>query len=173
MTGLTPPTLRPRRLSLRAHLRRLSASAFASATPTSSTAPPPPPPPPPRPASPPPLLQQPRPRSHHPPPQLLDPHSPRLSPTPGRRAEAEFGFSFPPDLRVVLSVGLPISPGFPDWRAPTASRLQLRASLDLPISITSSIATLQKPPTQTRSGHTLRPDLNRRKGEAGRKGGGG
>ncbi|KAK9148645.1 hypothetical protein Scep_007402 [Stephania cephalantha] len=40
-------------------------------------------------------------------------------------------------------------------------------------SITSSIATLKKPPTQTRSGHTLWPDLNRRKGEAGRKGGGG
>ncbi|KAK9127865.1 hypothetical protein Syun_016662 [Stephania yunnanensis] len=37
------------------------------------------------------------------------------------RAEAKFGFSFPPDLRTVLSVSLPISLGFPDWRAPTAS----------------------------------------------------
>ncbi|KAK9169981.1 hypothetical protein Syun_002121 [Stephania yunnanensis] len=75
------------------------------------------------------------------------------------RAKAEFDFSFPPDLRVVLSAGLLVSPGFPDWRAPTSSRLQLHASLDLPI--------------ETRSSHTLWPDLNRRKGEAGRKGGGG
>ncbi|KAJ4970345.1 hypothetical protein NE237_003444 [Protea cynaroides] len=33
------------------------------------------------------------------------------------KAEAEFGFVFPPDLRAVLSVGLPVGPGFPDWHA--------------------------------------------------------
>lgn len=52
------------------------------------------------------------------------------------RAEAEFGFAFPPDLRAVLSAGLPVGPGFPDWRA-GGSRLHLRASLDLPIAAIS------------------------------------
>ncbi|KAJ4714878.1 Rho guanine nucleotide exchange factor 10-like protein [Melia azedarach] len=57
------------------------------------------------------------------------------------RAEAEFGFAFPPDLRAVLSAGLPIGPGFPDWRATGSSRFHLRASLDLPIAaITFQIA---------------------------------
>ncbi|XP_010269757.1 PREDICTED: uncharacterized protein LOC104606317 [Nelumbo nucifera] len=53
------------------------------------------------------------------------------------RAEAEFGFAFPPDLRAVLSAGLPVGPGFPDWRAGAGSRLHLRASLDLPIAAIS------------------------------------
>ncbi|KAJ4962244.1 hypothetical protein NE237_022183 [Protea cynaroides] len=53
------------------------------------------------------------------------------------RAEAEFGFVFPPDLRAVLSAGLPVGPGFPDWRASAGSRLHLRASLDLPIAAIS------------------------------------
>ncbi|GAV73679.1 hypothetical protein CFOL_v3_17162 [Cephalotus follicularis] len=52
------------------------------------------------------------------------------------RAEAEFGFTFPPDLRAVLSAGLPVGVGFPDWRA-AGSRLHLRASLDLPIAAIS------------------------------------
>lgn len=52
------------------------------------------------------------------------------------RAEAEFGFAFPPDLRAVLSAGLPVGPGFPDWRA-SGARLHLRASLDLPIAAIS------------------------------------
>ncbi|KAK9096939.1 hypothetical protein Sjap_022436 [Stephania japonica] len=43
---------------------------------------------------------------------------PGLSDPEFARAEAEFGFSFPPDLRAVLSAGLPVGPGFPDWRAP-------------------------------------------------------
>ncbi|KAL6553150.1 hypothetical protein OROGR_006992 [Orobanche gracilis] len=49
-------------------------------------------------------------------------------------AEAEFGFAFPPDLKAVLSAGLPLGPGFPDWRSSGASRLHLRASIDLPIA---------------------------------------
>ncbi|KAJ8770811.1 hypothetical protein K2173_021458 [Erythroxylum novogranatense] len=52
------------------------------------------------------------------------------------RAEAEFGFAFPPDLRAVLSAGLPVGAGFPDWRS-SGARLHLRASLDLPIAAIS------------------------------------
>ncbi|XP_028760483.1 uncharacterized protein LOC114738121 [Neltuma alba] len=58
---------------------------------------------------------------------------PGLSDAEFARAEAEFGFAFPPDLRAVLAAGLPVGPGFPDWRSPGA-RLHLRASLDLPIA---------------------------------------
>ncbi|XP_010263537.1 PREDICTED: uncharacterized protein LOC104601774 [Nelumbo nucifera] len=53
------------------------------------------------------------------------------------RTEAEFGFAFPPDLQAVLSAGLPVGPGFPDWRAGAGSRLHLRALLDLPIAAIS------------------------------------
>ncbi|XP_051126680.1 uncharacterized protein LOC127248409 [Andrographis paniculata] len=49
-------------------------------------------------------------------------------------AEAEFGFYFPPDLKAVLSAGLPLGPGFPDWRSSGAARQQLRASIDLPVA---------------------------------------
>ncbi|GER30887.1 hypothetical protein STAS_06844 [Striga asiatica] len=49
-------------------------------------------------------------------------------------AEAEFGFAFPPDLRAVLSAGLPLGAGFPDWRSSGPARLHLRASIDLPIA---------------------------------------
>ncbi|GMJ07995.1 hypothetical protein like AT5G67020 [Hibiscus trionum] len=52
------------------------------------------------------------------------------------RAEAEFGFVFPPDLRAILSAGLPVGPGFPDWRS-AGARLHLRASLDLPMAAIS------------------------------------
>ncbi|XP_057768956.1 uncharacterized protein LOC130988984 [Salvia miltiorrhiza] len=49
-------------------------------------------------------------------------------------AEAEFGFAFPPDLKAVLSAGLPVGAGFPDWRSSGSARLHLRASIDLPIA---------------------------------------
>ncbi|KAK6128974.1 hypothetical protein DH2020_037281 [Rehmannia glutinosa] len=49
-------------------------------------------------------------------------------------AEAEFGFAFPPDLKAVLSAGLPLGAGFPDWRSSGSARLHLRASIDLPIA---------------------------------------
>ncbi|XP_022752099.1 uncharacterized protein LOC111300745 [Durio zibethinus] len=52
------------------------------------------------------------------------------------RAEAEFGFVFPPDLQAILSAGLPVGPGFPDWRS-AGARLHLRALLDLPIAAIS------------------------------------
>ncbi|XP_074295373.1 uncharacterized protein LOC141623188 [Silene latifolia] len=52
------------------------------------------------------------------------------------RAEAEFGFGFPPDLKAVLQAGLPIGPGFPDWRSANA-RPHLKALIDLPIAAIS------------------------------------
>lgn len=61
---------------------------------------------------------------------------PGLSDAEFARAEAEFGFVFPPDLRAILSAGLPVGPGFPDWRS-AGARLHLRASLDLPIAAIS------------------------------------
>ncbi|KAH0453448.1 hypothetical protein IEQ34_017772 [Dendrobium chrysotoxum] len=62
---------------------------------------------------------------------------PGLSPSELTRAEAEFGFSFPPDLRAFISLGLPSGPGFPDWRSPS----HLRPLLDLPAaSISFQIA---------------------------------
>uniref|UniRef100_A0A0D9XEG9 Knr4/Smi1-like domain-containing protein n=1 Tax=Leersia perrieri TaxID=77586 RepID=A0A0D9XEG9_9ORYZ len=53
---------------------------------------------------------------------------PGLSDAEFARAEAEMGFTFPPDLRAVLARGLPSGPGFPDWRG----RAGLRAAFDLP-----------------------------------------
>lgn len=52
-------------------------------------------------------------------------------------AEAEFGFSFPPDLKAVLAAGLPLGPGFPDWRSSGSARLALRAAIELPIAAVS------------------------------------
>ncbi|XP_042439737.1 uncharacterized protein LOC122025048 [Zingiber officinale] len=48
--------------------------------------------------------------------------------------EGHLGFSFPPDLRALLSLGLPSAPGFPDWRS---SHRRLRAALDLPLAAVS------------------------------------
>lgn len=62
---------------------------------------------------------------------------PGLSDKEFARAEAEFGFAFPPDLKAVLSAGLPVGPGFPDWRSSGSSRQHLRATLDLPIAAIS------------------------------------
>ncbi|KAE8703762.1 putative zeaxanthin epoxidase [Hibiscus syriacus] len=61
---------------------------------------------------------------------------PGLSDAEFARAEAEFGFVFTPDLRAILSAGLPVGPGFPDWRS-AGTRLHLRASLDLPVAAIS------------------------------------
>ncbi len=40
------------------------------------------------------------------------------------RIESRFRFTFPPDLRAMLSVALPISPGFPDWRSDEPEELE-------------------------------------------------
>ncbi|XP_031093885.1 uncharacterized protein LOC115998445 [Ipomoea triloba] len=60
-----------------------------------------------------------------------------LSESEFARAEAEFKFAFPPDLKAILSAGLPLGPGFPDWRLSGAARLQLRACIELPIAAIS------------------------------------
>ncbi|KAE8010430.1 hypothetical protein FH972_006801 [Carpinus fangiana] len=39
--------------------------------------------------------------------------------------EATYGFSFPPDLRPILQEGLPLAPGFPNWRSSSPQQLQL------------------------------------------------
>ncbi|KAK1323176.1 hypothetical protein QJS10_CPA02g00021 [Acorus calamus] len=44
--------------------------------------------------------------------------------------ESLLGFSFPPDLRSILREGLPVGPGFPDWRF--SSPNQLKILFDLP-----------------------------------------
>ncbi|VFQ86532.1 unnamed protein product [Cuscuta campestris] len=59
---------------------------------------------------------------------------PGLSAPEFARAETEFGFRFPPDLRAILSAGLPRAYGFPDWRSSGTARLLLRASLELPLA---------------------------------------
>ncbi|KAK6151114.1 hypothetical protein DH2020_016046 [Rehmannia glutinosa] len=45
--------------------------------------------------------------------------------------ESFFNFTFPPDLRSILQAGLPIGPGFPNWRS--SSEQQLEILINLPI----------------------------------------
>ncbi|XP_057784377.1 uncharacterized protein LOC131001801 [Salvia miltiorrhiza] len=45
--------------------------------------------------------------------------------------ESAFNFSFPPDLRSILQEGLPVGPGFPNWRS--SSNQQLDILTNLPI----------------------------------------
>ncbi|KAK9166113.1 hypothetical protein Scep_001304 [Stephania cephalantha] len=53
--------------------------------------------------------------------------------------QSTFNFVFPPDLRSILSEGLPVGPGFPNWRS--SSPQQLRILLDLPaLSISKEIS---------------------------------
>ncbi|KAF5187834.1 hypothetical protein FRX31_022576 [Thalictrum thalictroides] len=61
-----------------------------------------------------------------------------LTETEFARTEAEFNFVFPPDLRAVLSLGLPIGPGFPNWRVDNTCRAHLLSLLHLPIAAISS-----------------------------------
>ena len=46
--------------------------------------------------------------------------------------EAEFAFKFPPDLRLVLSLGLPSGAGFPAWRD-KSQREELKGRLNWPL----------------------------------------
>ncbi|GAB4848850.1 hypothetical protein Ancab_003644 [Ancistrocladus abbreviatus] len=45
--------------------------------------------------------------------------------------ESTLAFSFPPDLRSILSEGLPVGPGFPNWRASSPRQLHLLTSLPI------------------------------------------
>ena len=47
-----------------------------------------------------------------------------------RRVERTLGFQFPPDLRAFLSVGLPVSDGWVDWRG--ANEAGVREALNWP-----------------------------------------
>ena len=40
--------------------------------------------------------------------------------------EAQYGFSFPPDLRLFQSFALPVSKNFPNWRQPEAEAIRKR-----------------------------------------------
>ncbi|XP_010266969.1 PREDICTED: uncharacterized protein LOC104604364 [Nelumbo nucifera] len=43
--------------------------------------------------------------------------------------EASFGFTFPPDLRSIIREGLPVGPGFPNWRSSSFQQLQILINL--------------------------------------------
>ncbi|KAK6923905.1 hypothetical protein RJ641_010105 [Dillenia turbinata] len=45
--------------------------------------------------------------------------------------ESSLKFIFPPDLRSILREGLPISPGFPNWRSSSLQQLNILVSLPL------------------------------------------
>ncbi len=56
--------------------------------------------------------------------------APGLSGAEISATEQRFGFTFPPDLRELLQVALPLGPGFPDWRS--GDEIELDDWLDLP-----------------------------------------
>ncbi|KAK4783650.1 hypothetical protein SAY86_008024 [Trapa natans] len=43
--------------------------------------------------------------------------------------ESSLSISFPPDLRSILQEGIPVGPGFPDWRSTSLQQLQILFSL--------------------------------------------
>ncbi|KAL5099115.1 hypothetical protein RYX36_003442 [Vicia faba] len=55
-----------------------------------------------------------------------------LSDTEFSFLESNLNITFPPDLRAILQQGLPVSPGFPNWRS--SSHQQLQIILNLPVS---------------------------------------
>ncbi|KAK2656721.1 hypothetical protein Ddye_009773 [Dipteronia dyeriana] len=76
--------------------------------------------------------------------------------------ESTFNFTFPPDLRSILQVGLPVGPSFPNWRS--SSKQQLRILLNLPSLYLSKNISLnnfwsdswgQKPQNMNMNDHVL------------------
>ncbi|KAL3844947.1 hypothetical protein ACJIZ3_002350 [Penstemon smallii] len=59
------------------------------------------------------------------------PVEPGLSDEEFSAVESSFSFKFPPDLRSILQEGLPVGPGFPNWRC--SSKQQLDILTNLPI----------------------------------------
>lgn len=47
------------------------------------------------------------------------------------KIEATYGFTFPPDLKGILQEGVPVGPGFPNWRTGNVQHLRMR--LNLPV----------------------------------------
>lgn len=45
--------------------------------------------------------------------------------------ESSLGFTFPPDLRSILREGLPLGPGFPNWRASSPQQLEILTNLPI------------------------------------------
>ncbi|XP_015890423.3 uncharacterized protein LOC107425010 [Ziziphus jujuba] len=45
--------------------------------------------------------------------------------------ESTFNFSFPPDLRSILREGLPVGPGFPNWRSSSLQQLHILTNLPI------------------------------------------
>jgi hypothetical protein len=52
--------------------------------------------------------------------------APGLTEIEFRRLQQEHGVVFPPDLRAVLSTGLPLGAGFPDWRGESSNQIHDR-----------------------------------------------
>ncbi|KAF5961115.1 hypothetical protein HYC85_002324 [Camellia sinensis] len=45
--------------------------------------------------------------------------------------ESQFNFTFPPDLRSILQEGLPVGPGFPNWRSSSSQQLEILTNLPI------------------------------------------
>ncbi|KAK6152827.1 hypothetical protein DH2020_012466 [Rehmannia glutinosa] len=45
--------------------------------------------------------------------------------------ESSFNFTFPPDLRSILREGLPVGPGFPNWRSSSSQQLEILTNLPI------------------------------------------
>lgn len=59
------------------------------------------------------------------------PVSPGLTDSEISSIESTFHFTFPPDLRSILQAGLPVGPGFPNWRSSSSQQLQILTSLPI------------------------------------------
>ncbi|EYU44537.1 hypothetical protein MIMGU_mgv1a018662mg [Erythranthe guttata] len=59
------------------------------------------------------------------------PVDPGLSDAEFSAVESSFGFTFPPDLRSILQEGLPVGPGFPNWRSSSKQQLEILANLPI------------------------------------------
>ncbi|KAL8472825.1 hypothetical protein ACS0TY_029881 [Phlomoides rotata] len=59
------------------------------------------------------------------------PVEPGLSEAEVAAVESAFGFTFPPDLRSILHEGLPVGPGFPNWRSSSQQQLEILTTLPI------------------------------------------
>ncbi|KAL5705940.1 hypothetical protein ACHQM5_024164 [Ranunculus cassubicifolius] len=53
--------------------------------------------------------------------------------------QSSFNFTFPPDLRSILCEGLPVGPGFPNWRSSSTQQLEILINLPV-LGITKEIS---------------------------------
>ncbi|GFZ02531.1 hypothetical protein Acr_15g0011390 [Actinidia rufa] len=96
--------------------------------------------------------------------------------------ESNFRFIFPPDLRSILQEGLPVGPGFPNWRSASPQQLQILTTLPILASPNKSRPTNSGPNLGARSpetptkpggkgGRAYRVCCKRRRGPRRRRGG--